>query len=58
MLGKAIDVWALGVTLYCFLYGRVPYGNPRDNVFEVYQRIRNDVYARPRTACAPRACAR
>ena len=21
--GKALDVWALGITLYCFLYGKV-----------------------------------
>ena len=21
--GKALDVWAMGITLYCFLYGRV-----------------------------------
>ncbi|KAI8883007.1 kinase-like protein [Backusella circina FSU 941] len=24
-ISKAIDVWALGVTLYCFIYGRCPF---------------------------------
>eukprot|EP00755_Sulcionema_specki_P013078 Sspe_Gene.53042::Locus_29346_Transcript_1_1_Confidence_1.000_Length_2395::g.53042::m.53042 len=24
--GKLLDMWALGITLYCFLWGRVPYG--------------------------------
>ena len=24
-IGKAIDVWAMGVTLYCFVFGRVPF---------------------------------
>ncbi|XP_064618975.1 calcium/calmodulin-dependent protein kinase kinase 1-like isoform X2 [Lineus longissimus] len=23
--GKALDIWAMGVTLYCFLYGKVPF---------------------------------
>jgi serine/threonine protein kinase len=44
MLGKAIDVWALGVTLYCFLYGRVPFESPSGNTYEVYHRIRTDEY--------------
>jgi SNF1-activating kinase 1 len=25
---KAIDVWALAVTLYCFLFGKLPFDNP------------------------------
>ncbi|XP_059155965.1 calcium/calmodulin-dependent protein kinase kinase 1-like isoform X2 [Physella acuta] len=23
--GKALDIWALGITLYCFIYGKVPF---------------------------------
>ena len=44
LIGKAIDVWALGVTLFCFLYGRVPFDSSTSNAFEVYQRIRNEEY--------------
>ncbi|KAK8081487.1 hypothetical protein PG996_000268 [Apiospora saccharicola] len=38
--GKAADIWAMGVTLYCLKYGRLPY--KRDNVLEMYDAIRND----------------
>jgi [calcium/calmodulin-dependent protein kinase] kinase len=37
---KAIDVWALGVTLYCLLFGHVPF-NYSDNVFRTYFLIAN-----------------
>lgn len=28
--GQAVDVWAAGVTLFCFVYGKVRYGNCAD----------------------------
>ena len=24
-IGKAIDIWAMGVTLYCFVFGKIPF---------------------------------
>ncbi|KAI8986578.1 kinase-like domain-containing protein [Pilobolus umbonatus] len=34
---KAIDVWALGVTLFCFIYGRCPF--TASNEFELFDKI-------------------
>eukprot|EP00794_Sanderia_malayensis_P014015 gene14015-15473_t len=38
--GKAADIWALGVTLYSFIYGIVPF-NDKD-VITLYERIKNE----------------
>lgn len=37
---KAIDIWALGVTLYCLLCGKVPF--EAQNEFELFERIVSD----------------
>ncbi|XP_065831114.1 calcium/calmodulin-dependent protein kinase kinase 2-like [Oscarella lobularis] len=36
--GKATDVWALGVTLFCFIYGNCPFRSL--NVMELYELIK------------------
>jgi len=36
--GKALDVWALGCTLYAFVYGRLPY--TAETVLAVHEQIR------------------
>jgi len=38
--GKALDVWALGITLYCFLYGKCPYVD--DLPLVLHQKIMKD----------------
>ncbi|KKF92716.1 Calcium/calmodulin-dependent protein kinase kinase 1 [Ceratocystis platani] len=37
--GKAVDIWAMGVTLYCFRYGKIPF-EEGDNPFDMYDNIR------------------
>lgn len=39
-VGKAIDVWALGVTLFCMLFGRTPFV---DSEYVVMRRIADEV---------------
>lgn len=37
LVGKQIDVWALGVTLYCLIYGHLPF--IAENEFELFDMI-------------------
>ena len=39
--GCAVDVWAMGVTLYCFVFGRTPWPDVQ-NVLQLYKHIRED----------------
>ncbi|KAF3926007.1 hypothetical protein ABW20_dc0107838 [Dactylellina cionopaga] len=39
--GRAADIWSMGVCLYCFYYGRLPFDN--DSIMELYESIREDI---------------
>lgn len=43
--GKAIDTWALGITLYSFLYGNVPFHD--NNTLVLYHKIKNQALSFP-----------
>ncbi|OAL50908.1 Pkinase-domain-containing protein [Pyrenochaeta sp. DS3sAY3a] len=38
--GRAADIWSMGCTLYCLLFGRIPF--ERHGMIELYQAIRMD----------------
>ncbi|MBW0500209.1 hypothetical protein O181_039924 [Austropuccinia psidii MF-1] len=40
VVGKAIDIWALGVTLFCLLFGKTPFNAP--NEYELFNVIWNE----------------
>ncbi|KAK9876094.1 hypothetical protein WA026_011202 [Henosepilachna vigintioctopunctata] len=46
--GKAADIWALGITLYAFVFGNVPFYE--ENLMELYSRIKNDEVEFPETS--------
>jgi len=42
---KAIDIWALGVTLYCFVYGKIPFHAQTE--YDLYEAILNNPFEIP-----------
>ncbi|KAJ7333728.1 Calcium calmodulin-dependent protein kinase kinase 2 [Desmophyllum pertusum] len=38
--GKAADIWALGITLFCFIFGKVPFDNI--NRMGLYEKIKTE----------------
>lgn len=40
--GRAIDLWAVGVTLYSFVFGHTPWIS--DNILEMFHKIRDEPY--------------
>ncbi|CAN7937678.1 unnamed protein product, partial [Ixodes hexagonus] len=45
--GKAVDVWAMGVTLFAFVVGNVPFHDP--SVLILYNKIRNQPLVFPQS---------
>ena len=38
--GRAVDIWALGVTLFCFVHGSFPFED--SNIIDLYKKIFSD----------------
>jgi [calcium/calmodulin-dependent protein kinase] kinase len=38
--GRAADIWSMGCTLYCLLFGRIPF--EKHGMIELYQAVRTD----------------
>lgn len=49
---NAIDVWALGITLFCFIYGRVPF--MADHEFSLFKVITEDELKIPHRRIRPK----
>ncbi|XP_063750854.1 calcium/calmodulin-dependent protein kinase kinase 1 isoform X3 [Eleginops maclovinus] len=45
--GKALDVWAMGVTLYCFVFGKCPFID--DYILALHNKIRTKLVDFPET---------
>ncbi|TKR76493.1 hypothetical protein L596_017620 [Steinernema carpocapsae] len=45
--GRAQDIWSLGITLYCFVYGKVPFWDAY--IIALYKKIRTDTLKFPET---------
>lgn len=38
--GPAVDIWSMGISLYCLKYGKIPFNKP--SVMEMYEAIKTD----------------
>lgn len=39
--GFEVDYWAIGIILYCMIYGKFPFESKSDDVDEIYDLIQN-----------------
>lgn len=46
--GKAVDVWAMGITLYCFAFGKCPF--VEEYILKLHSKIKNSPVEFPETA--------
>ncbi|XP_072033965.1 calcium/calmodulin-dependent protein kinase kinase 2-like isoform X2 [Amphiura filiformis] len=44
--GRALDIWAMGITLYCFMFGQVPFQD--DFILGLHAKIRNEQLTFPK----------
>eukprot|EP00732_Lithocolla_globosa_P002426 Lithocolla_globosa_v1_NODE_1581_length_2469_cov_52.963546.p1 type:complete len:434 gc:universal NODE_1581_length_2469_cov_52.963546:1069-2370(+) len=55
--GRKADIWALGVTLYCFIFGTLPFADPL--IFRLYHKIIHHSLTFPFSNCkevVPESC--
>ncbi|XP_069134610.1 calcium/calmodulin-dependent protein kinase kinase 1-like isoform X2 [Argopecten irradians] len=45
--GKALDIWAMGITLYSLVFGQVPFPPKDDYIMGLHRRILNDPVSFP-----------